>query len=172
MPEFDQLFVASKGQPILYRDVEIKRIDRFPVHNGDILICSIEEAVKKEKYLQGFCIDITGHAEVDGKEFKKGKGIRLHFWDGYCPDGVRIKVFTKLDNVIIYNVCEIDVTYLSNDVDGSPLTRHSKTIDYCHNSAAMIVEEIEDGRRYRCSDVCANEKPFPFNDIVFTVKKM
>jgi hypothetical protein len=171
MPALEHLFRASKGQPVLFNGVEIKRIDRFPVKNGDVLVCSIEEAVKKEKCLQGFCVDVTGYAEVDGEKFKKGKGLRLLYWDGYCPKEVHIKVFTKLDNVVVYNVCELDVTYLANDIDGSPLTRRSKTLDYWHNGAAMIVEEIEGGRRYRCSDTSSVEKPFPFNDIVFTVKK-
>lgn len=108
---------------------------------------------------------------MNGETFKQGKGIRLHFWDGFCPKEIHIKVFTKLDHVIIYNVCERDVIYLGNDVDGSPLERHSKTLDYLYNGAAMTVEEIYGGRRYRCSDTNSAEKPFPFNDIVFTVQR-
>jgi len=171
MPEFESLFRESKGQPIHYNGTKIQRIDRFPVKTGDILVCSIEKAIKKEGYLQGFCVNVTGHAEVDGEIFKKGKGIRLHFWDGSCQKEVKIKIFTKLDHVIVYNVCEIDGTYLGNDVDGSPLERHSKTLDYCYNGAAMIVEEIKNGRRYRCSDTSSAEKEDQFGDIVFTVQK-
>ncbi|MDE3056055.1 MAG: hypothetical protein KGI80_05145 [Verrucomicrobiota bacterium] len=174
MASFDQQFADAhaKGESVYFKGTKIERIDRFPVKSEDVLFCTIEEAVKKDLYLQGFCIKVTGHAEVDGKIFKQGKGIRLHFWDGFCDNGVIIKVFTKLDHVIVYNVCERDVTYLANDVDGSPLERHSKTLDYCYNGAAMIIEEIEGGRRYRCSDTSSAEKPFPFNDIVFTVKKL
>ena len=85
------------------------------------------------------------------------------------PEEIKLKVFTKIDCVIVYNICERDVTYLGNHVDGSPNVTQS--LDYCFNGAAMIVEEIEGGRRYRCSDTNGAERPFPFNDIVFTVQK-
>ncbi len=173
MPSFDELFAEahSQGTSVYYKGTKIERIDRFPVKNQDVLICSIEEALKRPGYLQGFCIDITGHCELDGVVHKKGKGIRMLFWDSHSSKEIRLKVFTKLDHVIIYNTCEKDVTYLGNDVDGSPLERHSKTLDYCYNGAAMIVEEIKNGRRYRCRDTNGAEKPFPFNDIVFTVTR-
>ena len=172
MPEFELLFRESKGQPIQYNGVVLKRIDRFPVKNGDVLACSIEEAIKKDEYLQGFCIDVTGYCEFDGEIHKKGKGIRVMFWDGYTHPNTMIKVFTKLDHVIIYNVCEIDIKYFGNDIDGSPLERHAKRLDSKYNGAAMIVEEIEGGRRYRCSDTSSADKPFPFEDIIFTVKNL
>jgi hypothetical protein len=35
----------------------------------------------------------------------------------------------------------------------------------------MIVEEIENGRRYRCSDTSSAEKVDSFGDIVFTVQR-
>lgn len=173
MPSFDQLFsdAHSQGTSVYYKGIKIQRIDRFPVQNGDVLVCSIENACKKPGYLQGFCIDVTGHCEMDGVVHKIGKGIRILFWDGYSPKEIKLKVFTKLAHVIVYNTCEIDVTYLGSDVDGSPLQRHSKTLDYGHNGAAMVVEEIENGRRYRCSDTLSADKEFPFNNIVFTVQK-
>ena len=171
MPSFQEMFEKSGDLPIIYKGIEIVQFDRFPVENGDVLICSIEEAIKKEYYLQGFCIDITGWCELEGKIHKKGKGIRMLFWDGFLPSEIRMKVHTKLDHVIIYNICERDVTYLMSDETGKSLEKHSKTLDYFYNGAAMIVEEIEGGRRYRCSDTSSADKPFPFNDIVFTVRK-
>lgn len=171
MPELEYLFIEAKGRPVQYQGVEIKRIDRFPVKNGDTLICSIEEAVQKPEYLEGFCVDITGYCELDGEICKQGKGIRMIFWNGHTPQEFKLKIFTKLGHVIIYNICEIDTSYITNDETGNPITKYSKRLDSKYNGAAMIVEEIDGGRRYRCSDTSAAEKPFPFNDIIFTVKK-
>ncbi|MCB1117403.1 MAG: hypothetical protein KDK50_02345, partial [Chlamydiia bacterium] len=48
---------------------------------------------------------------------------------------------------------------------------HTNTvyIDKAHNGAAMIVEEIPNGRRYRCND---GEPDDDFDDIVFTITRI
>jgi hypothetical protein len=58
------------------------------------------------------------------------------------------------------------------DLMNTLLEIHKKMTDSGHNGAAMIIEEIEGGRHYRCSDIFSHEKDLPFNDIVFTVKKV
>ncbi|OHE78894.1 MAG: hypothetical protein A3F67_07780 [Verrucomicrobia bacterium RIFCSPHIGHO2_12_FULL_41_10] len=172
MPEFESLFREAKGNPVQYKGFEIKRIDKFPVKNGDVLVCSIEHAIEKLEYLQGFCIDVTGHCELNGQICREGKGIRMIFWYGHTPPEFKLKIFTKYDFVVIYNICEVDNSFIASDESGNCIKKHSKYIDAKYNGAAMIVEEIEGGRRYRCSDTSSAEKSFPFNDIVFTVKKI
>ena len=161
MPDFTNFFVASKGQPITYKGQIIYGLDRFPVKNSDVLIAHIETA--NSEYRQGFCIDITGHCEMDGKTFKKEKGIRMLFWQDTAPQEIRLKVFTKKDHVVVYNIWEQTNYYLA----GGP--KESKSVEFWNNGAAMMTEEIENGRRYRCNDGTPDED---FNDIVFTVQRI
>ncbi len=172
MPNFQSLFREAKGHPIDYNGVQLVRYDKFPIQNGDTLICSIESAISSPQKIQGFCIDVTGYAEMNGRLLKQGKGVRLHFWENSSPPEFSLKIFSDTEFVWVYNVCEIETSYLISDENGKPLSKKSKTLSYGINGAAMIVEEIKGGRRYRCSDVSAAEKPFPFNDIVFTVKNL
>ena len=172
MPNFEPLFRASTDNSIFYNEVHLIRYDRFPLKDKETLVCSIESAIKDPNKSEGFCIDITGYAEINGKILKKGKGVRLHFWQNNSPSEFKIKIHTKESFVWIYNVCEIENQYSVSDSQGNLIQKKSKSLIYGINGAAMIVEEIENGRRYRCSDISSIEKPFPFNDIVFTVKKL
>lgn len=157
MVAFGDLFMDSKGQPIVYKGNTIVLSDKFPVSNGDRLKICIESTNSDRP--QGFSVDITGSCEVQGKLYKKGKGVKLVFWEDaqlIDPKNIEIKVFTKEGFVRIQNLWE--------------MTNHMgrKSIDSGHNGAAMIVEEIEGGRRYRCNDGAPDED---FDDIVFTVRK-
>lgn len=166
MAGFGKLFLESKGQPIIYDGKSLILADRFPVQNKDVLVCSIEKTNSKQR--QGFCIDITGYCEMDGEVFKQGKGVRMLFWEDTAPKQVKLKIFTKKDSVLVYNICEWEVPNRTSDIkDGS-----TKSIDYGHNGAAMIVEPIENGNRYRCSDTSSAEKEDQFGDIVFTIQKL
>ena len=170
MPSFGKLFIESKGEPIEYNGIKLELSDKFSVESGDILVCSIEKTHSGVR--QGFSLDITGHCEMDGQVFKQGKGIKLLFWEDTAPKEFRLKVFTKKGFVWVQNICEVDYSYLISDTTGAPLEVCKKRIDYGHNGAAMIVEEIENGRRYRCSDIFSEDEEDPFSNIVFTVQKL
>jgi hypothetical protein len=144
--------------------------DKFPVENGDTLICVIERTNSDTR--QGFSVDVTGYCEMNGQVFKQGKGIMLLLWEDTSPKEFRLKVFTKKGFVWIQNICEVDYSYLITNEFGAPVEVHKKRTDYGHNGAAMIVEKIENGRRYKCSDTSSAEKADPFGDIVFTVQRM
>jgi hypothetical protein len=161
MPSFDNLFAESKDGLIHYNGKNLIRADKFPVKNRDTLIASIE--IANSNCRQGFVIDVTGYCEMDGEIFKKGKGVRMIFWQDTMPKEVKLKVFTKQDFVHIYNIWEGTTSYLAYGME-----RESKGIDYFLNGAAMIVEEIENGRRYYCND---GEPDEDFDDIIFTVRK-
>ena len=155
MTDFGQLFIESKGKPIVYKENTLTLADRFPVSDGDILIASIEKT--KSDYRQGISIDITGYCEYEDKVFKQGKGIRMLFWEDTAPQKIKLKIFAKKDFVWVKNIWEA--------IDH----RGTKYIDSGHNGAAMIVEEIENGRRYRCNDGTPDDD---FDDIIFTVQRM
>lgn len=166
MPDFEELFIHSKGQPIEYNGHRIVRADKFPVKNGDILIACIEKA--NSDCRQGLCIDITGHCEMDGEVCKKGKGVRMLFWSDTAPKQIKLKVFTKKDFVWVENIWESINSYIVTDSDGNPVTKQSASVESRRYGAAMIVEEIENGRRYKCNDWHPDEN---FEDIVFTVQR-
>lgn len=166
MPNFDELFLESKGQPIIYKGKPTIRADKFPVSNGDVLIASIEQASGDLR--QGFVIDVTGYCELDGEIIKQGKGVRMMFWQDTMPKQVKLKVFTKKDFVVIYNIWESTSSYLLGTPEGEDVWKQSKSINYFINGAAMHVEEIENGKRYYCNDGYPDED---FDDIIFTVQK-
>ncbi len=109
MPSFDHLFAESKDGLINYNGKNLIRADKFPVKNGDTLIASIEKA--NSDCLQGFVINITGYCEMDGEIFKKGKGVRMIFWQDTMPKEVKLKIFTKQDFVRVYNIWEETSSY-------------------------------------------------------------
>lgn len=162
MPNFDELFRGSMGNPVFYKGIPLLRMDKFPVKNGDILIASIEKTNDSDR--QGFVIDITGYCEMNGEICKKGKRVRMAFWEDTMPKQVELKVFTKQDFVVIENIWEEETSYLAYGTE-----KHSKFTNYRVNGAAMIVEEIENGRRYRCNDGAPDED---FDDIIFTVRRL
>lgn len=166
MPNFEPLFIESQGKSVHYKGKSIVRIDKFPVENGDVLIASIEKTDSNKR--QGFYIDITGHCEMDGEVHKSGKGVMMLFWEDTAPQTIKLKVFTKKGFVWIQNMWEEKNRYLIASPEGVNVEKENESINYGVNGAAMIVEEIENGRRYRCND---GEPDDDFNDIIFTVQK-
>ena len=154
MVDFSELFLIKKGQPIKYKNKLLYVVDKFPVSNNDILIITFEST--KSKKIQGISVDITGKCELEGELFDKGKGVNMIFWEDTAPKSLELKVFTKQDYVFVQNIWE------SISLTGN------RCVDYGHFGAAMIIEEIENGRRYRCNDWEPDED---FDDIIFTVQK-
>ncbi len=167
MPDFNKSFRESKGQPIFYNGAMLARADKFPVKNRDILLITIESA--KNECREGLCIDITGYCELNEQEHMRGKGIRMLFWSDTSPRLTRLIVFTKQDFVWVENIWEQINSYIVGTKDGVPVTRQTPSVVYGHGNAAMIVEEIEGGRRYKCQDGRSEDN---FDDIVFTVQKV
>ena len=173
MPSFENLFAESKGAAVEYNGMTLHLSDRFPVSNGDKLVICIESTESKRP--QGLSVYIVGSFELLGKIQKKGKAVASLFWEDsevLDPKHIEITVFTQKGFVIIQNICEVDYSYLTSDASGAPVQVHKKKTDSGHNGAAMIVEEIENGRRYRCSDIFSEDKEDPFSNIVFTVQKL
>ena len=154
MPCFSELFRAANSPVIDYEGQKIMIADRFPVKNGDRLIIKLEST--NSEYKQGFSIDITGHCEMDGSIYQHGKGIDMIFWEDTMPNEFTMTVFTEQGYVWVQNFWE-HINY-----QGVP------SIHKAHNGAAMVAEEIENGRRYRCNDGKPDDD---FDDIVFTVQR-
>ena len=173
MPSFENLFNESKGAAIEYKGMTLHSSDNFPVSNGDKLIICIESTESKRP--QGLSVYIIGSFELLGEIQKKGKAVAPLFWEDsevLDPKHIEITVFTQKGFVMIQNICEVEYSYLTSDASGAPVEVHKKKTSSGQNGAAMLIEEIENGRRYRCSDVVVEDKEDLFNNIVFTVQKL
>ena len=165
MITFCTQFTEADAQPIQYKGKTLHWYDRFAVKSEDTLIINIESAKKKFDWdnnlvIQGLSVDITGTCEHNNKHFIEGKGkkqgVKMLFFDDTAPRPIIIKLHSKKDCVVVQNMWE-----------------HRKSDDdYYFNSmirgAAMIIEEIPNGKRYYCNDYEANDD---FDDIIFTVIK-
>jgi hypothetical protein len=167
MPDFSELFEKANWQPINFKDNVVIQLDKFPVRNEEVLIATIEKT--NSDWRQGFCIDIAGSCEIDGQIFKQGKGVRMLFWEDTAPKQIKLKIFTKKEFVWIENIWEQINYYSLGASSGKSITKESKSVESRHHGAAMIVEEIKNGRRYRCNDGHPDEN---FDDIVFTVQRI
>ncbi len=155
MTSFETFFRKSKGKPIEYKGSKLILADKFPVSNNEKLLIQIKETNSESR--QGLSVDITGSCECENEIYKKGKGINMIFWEDTAPKNIVLTIFTKENFVWIKNIWE------SYSLTGYPST------DSGNNGAAMIVEEIENGKLYKCNDGYPDED---FNDIIFAVQKI
>lgn len=159
MPSFQSFFMKTQGQPIEFEGKTLYLADKFPIKNGEKIIISIEST--NSEYAQGLSIGIEGYCEMYGQVNKnKGKIIKMIFWeDSVVLDikNIEMKIFTQRGFVWIKNIWE------RYSLTGAPYKESGQ------GGAAMIVEEIENGRRYRCNDGHPDEN---FDDIIFTVRRI
>lgn len=158
MPDFQEMFEKTEKPTIEWKGQTLYWADKFAVKNGEKLVVCIEKT--NSEHTQGLSIDITGHCEMYGTVYKKNKGVKIRLWeDSEVLDikHMELTVYTKTGFVWIQNVWE------RYSMTGHPY------VDRGHNGAAMIVEEIENGKRYKCNDGHPDEN---FDDIVFTIRKI
>lgn len=156
MTDFNKLFFESKAKLLNYKDKTIVQNDALPVFNSDKLLITLEST--NNIYLQGIFLKIfkQGIIEIEGEQCDKP----IALWEDFFKENnepVEITVYPKkkkqAELLVIYNIWK--------DGNGD--------MDSRHYGAAMIIEEIENGRRYRCNDGYPDEN---FDDIVFTVQKL
>lgn len=158
MPSFQELFSQARQLTIQYKGKTLYWADRFPVSDGDKLKICIEKT--NSEYVQGISVDITGSCEVQGEIWKKGKGVKMFFWEDaelIDPKNIEMTVFTKTGYIVVQNIWE------RSDHRGVKFT------DSGVHGAAMTIEDIPNGRRYYCNDGHPDEN---FDDIVFTIQKI
>lgn len=147
MALFEELFIKSKGKPIHYKGQTIVMMDLFPIKNKKKIKISIE-AVGSE-WRQGIAVKTKGSFLINDQKVNKG----IVFWNDTAPKEFELLVMTKDDFIQVKNVWDTG--------DG--------VINSWHNGAAMIVEELEFGRRYLCNDGHPDDN---FNDIIFTIERI
>ncbi len=164
MLNLKEKFLESSTAPLstVHNGRKILAGDRFPILNKDILIVTTEKT--NSKYRQGFCFDLEGYIKYSGQIFKEGKGINFFLWESLKPH--ELQFFTKKPYIFIRNVWVAGLDRFEDPACYVGCDEWRKNDQWA--GAGMIVEEIENGRRYYCND---GECDDDFDDIIFTVTR-
>ena len=146
MVSFQELFTGSRGQPIEYQGLTLKLVDEFPLDNSSRLRLTVEHIDSEWK--QGLVLRTKGSFLVNNQKVPKS----IVLWEDTAPAVIEIEVQSPDDHIKINNVWDHG--------DG--------VVQAWHHGAAMIVDEIPNGRRYRCNDGHPDDN---FTDIVFRLER-
>jgi hypothetical protein len=149
MPSFQAMFMESKGKPIQYQGNTLVMIDHLPTSGCRAIQVVFESS--NSRWRQGIRVKSEGKLQVNGQVVAGKKGMVL--WEDTAPQTVEIELVGNPSTVGIYNAWDAG----------------SGRIDAWHNGAAMIVEELRNGRRYRCND---GEPDDDFDDLIFRVERV
>jgi hypothetical protein len=145
MPSFEELFRKSKGQPVEYNGQTIQMVDRVPVADGQQLRVVFEST--NSVWKQGVYLTTDGTFEVNSQVMPKA----VVLWQDTAPREVVLRIKSSKGECSIKNVWDVG----------------NGTMDSWHHGAAMIVENHESYRRYRCND---GQPDDDFDDIVFRLE--
>ena len=123
--------------------------DMFPTNATTSLRLIFETC--NGKWRQGVALKSDGDFTISGETFSGKTG--LVFWYDTAPEVVEFGVRAGVSEVRVYNVWDVG--------DGVVHARH--------NGAAMIVEDVPNGRRYLCNDGEADED---FDDVIFRMERV
>ena len=145
MPSFQELFEESQGQPITYQGRTLVMADDFPVAENEILHLHFEST--RSEWRQGVYLTVErGAIRVNEHDCQDGALL----WYDTAPATVRLQVTGRARSIEVRNTWDS-----GNGV-----------VDSWHHGAAMIVEEMTNGRRYLCNDGHPDDD---FDDIVFSI---
>jgi len=139
------MFTKSKGQSIRYKGEILVLIDHFPVDDGAMVQLTFEHFGSPWK--QGIALRTNGSFEIGSQTVWNG----IVLWQDTAPRVTQLRVKTMSGFIEVNNMWDVG--------DGC--------VHSWHNGAAMIVEDIATGRRYRCNDGHPDDN---FDDIVFRLE--
>ena len=122
----------------------VVKIDVLPVHDGELLKVVFEE--QKSPWRQGVFLKTDTFVVVNKQQCPS-----VQVWQDSAPENVLIECHTKDGILHLYNVWD-----------------RGKGRESQLWSSGMIVEELPDGRRYRCNDIGFNTN---FDKLVFRVER-
>lgn len=144
---FEPFFMQSKGEPIQYHGHQLVLMDRFPLFGCGAVRVALYSA--RSEWRQGLRFDSSGLLTAETGE----SNTAFAFWFDSAPRSFTIAVQPGLDQIQVRNIWDTG--------DG---VMHS-----WHFGAAMIVEEIDHGRRYHCNDGHPDDG---FDDFVFAIERV
>lgn len=145
MINFEDIFLASRGEPVEYEGDIIQLMDAvsIPSHAA---VRIIREG-SKPGWRQGVHLSTDGHFIVNEQFIPKA----IVLWADTAPAIVSLSIHSESGAFHVKNVWDTG--------DG--------TMQSWHNGAAMIVEKTDNGRRYRCNDGNPNAD---FDDLIFRLE--
>lgn len=147
MYSIQRLFGESQGEPILFDGYRLVSMDLFPIASDAVYRVTFESS--NSSWRQGVGLQTRGEVKVNSQALKQG----AVFWQDTAPTTVEFRVRTKHPFIGVYNVWDSGFGLLESRKD----------------NAAMIVDEVPNGRRYRCSD---GGLELDFTNIVFRIESI
>jgi hypothetical protein len=147
MPSYEEMFKKSAGKPIAYEGKMLAMMDDCPMEGAKTLRLVFEGC--NAEWRQGVVLRFEGKFRVNGQIIRRA----IVLWQDTAPPTVDLEVIGKASTIEVKNVWDVG--------DG--------VIHSWHNGAAMIVEPLPNGRRYRCNDGLADDD---FDDIVFRLERV
>lgn len=147
MVSFQDMFEQSGGKPIEYQGKTLVMMDVFPTE-GAVRLRLVFETCNGE-WRQGARLWFNGKFKIGGQIINRA----IVLWQDTAPKVVEFEVAPKAADVNVKNIWDVG--------DG--------VVHSWHNGAAMIVEQLPEGRRYHCNDGFADDD---FDDVVFRIERV
>jgi hypothetical protein len=156
VPNFGELFIASRGQPLSYGSKTLLMLDRFPAKLGERLLVTIEST--ESPWPQG--IGMSSGLEVFGS--RERRAVVWEYFSVQPEDRERIRSNLPFS-------FEVTCRNKSGFVSFYNMTEIHGRQEWWHGGSCMVSSEIDGGRRYLCNDF---ELDDDFNDLVFSVVRV
>ncbi len=144
MGSFQEEFMKSKGQPIEYKGKTLILMDRLNIGKKARIGITFEKT--NTEWEQGISLKADKGIMVDGEKVK-----HYRLWEAHAPRYLEYDVETKNGELLIWNVWDTG--------NGS--------VDAWVGGAAMIAEDIDNGKIYYCNDGHLDDN---FDDLVFKIE--
>jgi len=142
---FEDEFRKSNGQPIQYKGKIVCLGDKILLKEKKQKIKVFFESIDSP-WRQGIHLETDKKIEVNKQLIKK-----VALWYDTAPKIIECICYSKKGILWVWNIWDT----------GDGVT------EACHNGAAMIVEELPNGRRYRCNDGYPDDD---FDDLIFRIE--
>lgn len=124
---------------------DVVLIDAFPIHDGELLRLVFEH--KQSPWRQGVYLKTDRTLTINNLEFPA-----FQLWSDTSPSEVLIECRTSNGALTVFNVWD----------------RHGH-MESQRWSSGMLVEELDNGRRYRCNDLGFETD---FSKLVFRIERI
>ena len=153
VPNFGELFIASRGEPLSYEGRTLVMLDRFPAKFGERLLVTIEST--NSVWPQG--IGMSTGVEVFGSREK-----RAVVWEYFSVEPKNRK---RIRSNLPFSF-EVTCRNKSGFISFYNMTEFDGRQESWNGGSCMVSSEIDGGRRYSCNDF---ELDDDFDDLVFSV---